>query len=346
MKNLKVVYPYNEILPKKKAHDLYIVHSCAALSQQGLDTTLLCGKGSQISSGHYPMASHVHFQCLPIVRKNNFLNLSWNRPFFSKTQAWIEACQPDVVLLSVPKQAAYHLKRRVPGVRYLYEVHQLRSLEGEPVEEERAMLRTCDHITVTTEALAKVLRSEPYALDVPITVIPLAVHAEPLPPPTDGPFTLAYVGQDYPGQGVDLLLRAAGDCPLKILGASRPDSRFLGFVPPAQIPEKLTDVHAFVAPFEAVGRMPYVAHTKLHEYAAWGRPIIAPDMPVVREHFVPGRGVVLFEPGSVDALKAAIAYTQTHLPRLQQEILTLRDTFSWQQRAKRLIPILENHITN
>ena len=67
-----------------------------------------------------------------------------------------------------------------------------------------------------------------------------------------------------------------------------PRAKFYGYCAPSQIEEIVRDSHAFVAPFELTGRMPFVAHTKLHEYSAWGRPFIAPDAPIVREHFSEG----------------------------------------------------------
>jgi glycosyltransferase involved in cell wall biosynthesis len=45
---------------------------------------------------------------------------------------------------------------------------------------------------------------------------------------------------------------------------------------------------------------------KLAEYAAMGRPIVAPDLPNIRDMFVPGREIFVFEPGGAGALAAAI----------------------------------------
>jgi len=50
------------------------------------------------------------------VRKNNPLGLSWNIPFFFCCQNQIRKKRPDYVFLSVRKQAAFHLLRKIRNV--------------------------------------------------------------------------------------------------------------------------------------------------------------------------------------------------------------------------------------
>lgn len=323
----RIIYPYNEILPRKKAHDAYVFHSCAAFKEAGVKAQLLCGRGSCGLSEHYGVAADVIE--LPIVRKNNFLNLSWNLPFFYASQRVIEREKPDFVLMSVFKQGAYHLERKVPGVKYVYEVHELSDRDHE-------MLARADLIVVTTEQLKKMLQVK---LDVPIEVIPLAVHAKPLPEKVKGEiFELYYVGATYREQGLELLLEAmerVRGVRLTIIGGSVATSnanvRCLGFHPPAVLQELVKEADCFVAPFLSVGRMPYVAHTKLYEYAHWGRPIIAPDLPIVHEHVE----AVMFEPDSAVALAAAIerAKSVSVLPKVE---------YTWHNRTTKYLRVLES----
>ena len=323
-----IVIPYNEILPTKKAHDVFCFQECAALSKE-FHVTLLCGKGSLADDAlfnHYKTTPFL-IKKLPIVRKNNPFNLSWNLPFFY-------ACQKNLkgtVILSVLKQAAYHLRKRKPGVRYLYEAHQLTNYEGHLSPLEQEVFDRADHILVTTKMLKECIKTK-----TPIDVIPLAVNRKKLPPiEKSDPFALTYVGQLYKGQGVEELLTAAKNVELRIIGGTseeierlrplNPKAKFYGFCPPAEIEAIVRDSHAFVAPFELTGRMPYVAHTKLHEYSAWGRPFIAPDAAVVREHFK--EGVIFFKKGE---LKQAIE-------RLLQNYCTYEmPSFSWEERVNQL----------
>ncbi len=368
---MRIIYPYNEILPKRKAHDVFVFHECGALAAHAnCDITLLVGQGSNqdlFSHYHVPKNEHFHIQPLFIVRKNNPLGLSWNLPFFFLCQRYIQRARPDVVICSVRGQAAYHLKRKIPGVQYVYEVHELayypNRSQSPLVQAERDMLAATDLITVTTESLKQILKAPPYSLANRIEVVPLAVLAEPLPPPHPvATLQLAYVGQLYAGQGLPTLLKALSQTEnvhLKVLGGNSTDITklrksaremgvegavtFLGFTPPYEIPSALQDVHAFVAPFENTGRMPYVAHTKLFEYAHWGRPIIAPDLPIVREHFP--SGVLLYEPNRPTALAACIRSLQKEPIRtqLQEEISAYQGRFSWPARAQAYAQLLKKN---
>lgn len=359
---MRIIYPYNEILPKKKAHDVFIFNECAALANLGWEITLLCGKGSEKKSlpEHYQIPQPLeNFRIEPhfIVRKNNPLNLSWNLPFFFSCQQAIRKKRPDYVFLSVRKQGEYHLSRKVPGVKYLYEVHELSYYPNtKPTPQchrEKEMLSRADLITVTTNALKEILENPPYSLKVPIHTVPLAVSHVPLPPPsTTHPFTLMYVGQLYEGQGVPLLLSALKhieNITLKIVGGTQQEIarltqiaknlriqnkvKFLGFIPPAKLPSIVKEAHAFVSPFENRGRMPYVAHTKLFEYATWGRPIIAPALPIVQEHFQ--RGALLFEPGNEASLANSILEMQKRHHQLQEEMPPFSKRFTWSSRTYR-----------
>lgn len=228
---MRLVYPYNEILPNRKAHDVFLFNECAALAHAKIDVTLLCGKGSLSFAElreHYWVNcfENFHLQTLPIARKNNPLGLSWNRVFFYFCQNYLRSTRPDAVILSVLKQGEYHLSRKIRGIDYLFEVHQLAyypTAPGSPSEvaREKKMLEKADQITVTTHALKEILLEPPYALKVPIVVVPLAVHATRLrPPPDRKPLTLIYVGQLYRDQGLLSLLRALSrvdDLQLKVI---------------------------------------------------------------------------------------------------------------------------------
>jgi len=362
---MQIIYPYNEILPKKKAHDVFIVHECAALADLDWEVILLIGKGSEKNTlfSHYQIApsTHLHIEPLFIVRKNNPFHISWNLPFFLMCQHQIRKIKPNWVILSVRKQATFHILRKVSGVRYVYEVHELCCYPTQPASAnyelrlEKVMLSRMDLIIVTTHALKDVLLQPPYSLKVPIEVIPLAVQTQPLPPPPPAdPLVLMYVGQLYSGQGLPSLLSALSgiqNIHLKILGGTPEEIfhlsklakelaisdsvEFLGFIPPNQLSAIVKEAHAFIAPFENIGRMPYVAHTKLFEYAEWGRPIIAPRLPIVEEHFHDGKGALLFEPGNVASLAGCIvALKQEPLrQKLQTEIASFSGRYSWQSRA-------------
>ena len=376
---MHIIYPYNEILPKRTAHDVYIFNNCVSLAKEGFQVELLCGVGSLNDRSiceHYHVASlsGMKTRHLPIVRKNNIFSISWNRVFLYFSQKVLKQEKPDVVILSVLKQGDYHFRRKIPGVRYIYEAHQLAWYPHMPlgakkkeVEIERSILSKADLVTVTTEALRKILLEAPYSLDVPVEVVPLAVNVSELPPPFPAVLgtlpTVMYVGQLYKGQGIESLLNAIGKAPtvrLEIVGGTEVEIKnlkayatilgvservfFHGFCSPSKLSSIVSHADAFVAPFEPEGRMPYVAHTKLLEYISWGRPVIAPDMPVVREHFPEGKGLMLFESGSTRGLSTRLTEIAQPLVRekLQKKSSENVGAFNWKARSKRYGEILES----
>lgn len=375
---MHIIYSYNEILPKKRAHDVYIARNCAALAAAGAEVTLICGAGSlppAALAAHYQLApaACLQWKTLPIVRKNFGLPFTWNALFFWATQRHICRARPDWVALSVLKQGVYHLGRKVPRVRYVYEVHELAWYPGQDpqapgvrrrLDAERRMLGQADAITVTTSALRDILQAPPYKLDVPVAVMPLAVDFAPLPPPPSlsGELHLMYVGQMYPGQGVDLLLRAIAHTEgvrLTLVGGKTDELaalqrlalelgiaqrvNFAGFTPPSELSSLVAEAHALVAPFSAAGRMPYVAHTKLLEYAAWQRPVVAPDLPVTREHFAPTGGWVPFIADDMASLVGAVQSLATE-GKLQSLYASCRQqrVLSWSERSQLYLDFLRS----
>ncbi|MCB1181036.1 MAG: glycosyltransferase family 4 protein [Chlamydiia bacterium] len=369
---MKIVVPYNEILPAHKAHDVYLFNFCHNLASSSHTVELLCGKGTpcfQTLCRHYDLSSSnaLQIKCLPIMRKNNLMGLSWNLPFFANSQRHLLKTKPDIVHFSVVKQAAYHLKKRIKGIHYIYEAHELALFAHRDISQEKRVLEQVDTIVVTTKALKEALLTTPYFIQRPIVVIPLAVNVQPLlPPKTTQPLTLGYIGQLYQGQGIETLLtalRKISPWRLEVIGGKKEEITyyqrlshklgienrviFHGFISPSEIPKYARNCHAFVAPFGGAGRMPYVAHTKLYEYARFGRPVVAPNFPVTREHFKEEYGVLFYTPESSESLSRSLQKLlhKSTLNRLQEEILFYQNCFTWAERCNLYHQLLDHRAT-
>jgi glycosyltransferase involved in cell wall biosynthesis len=418
---MQIAYLYNEKLPKKTAHDVYIWRNVYFLSQSGQDKlTASTLKLTYITGPSHPKATldmlqkhylpHQHSlpfenECaplpfwstfldrgqsqshhagsfewieLPLMRKSGPLRLSWNLPFFLRCQKWLEKTRPDWVMMSVYKQAHFHLQRKLPGVRYLFEVHDLAFYPGtsEPVDarkkaqiqQQKEVLEACDAITVTTHALKRALEREPYHIKKPIFIVPLASEMQPLPPisVSRAAVNLAYVGQLYPHQGLDELIQALSHVEglrLEILGGNKTDLErlkslvydlklnnrvvFHGFISPQALASKLYGIDALVAPFHPTAHMRHVAHTKLIDYGRWALPVIAPNLEITREevrshHF-------LFDaahyPQDLNSLIQVLKKVLDPKERLKAAEEIRHDLekhparFSWQERTDLLAPI-------
>jgi glycosyltransferase involved in cell wall biosynthesis len=88
--------------------------------------------------------------------------------------------------------------------------------------------------------------------------------------------------------------------------------------------------------------MPYASHQKLYEYLAARRPVVASDLPSVREDVVDGESALLVEPGSPQALTQAVTRL-LESPELAQRMAeagyALAERFTWRARAARLIEV-------
>ncbi|MBS0623784.1 MAG: glycosyltransferase [Verrucomicrobia bacterium] len=351
---MRITIPYNEILPTGKAHDRFLFREASELTKFGCEVRVMIGRGSQSQSAlcqYYGTSSPTYLHDLPIVRKNNPLGLSWNMPFFWATRHFLKKYPTDIVLMSVLKQAADLLKHRCPHTFYVYEAHELAYYPHQPLQKhfelEKYVLQHADLICVTTQQLKQILQDPPYQLTTPVAVIPLAVDAQPLPPPSaDLPPTVTYVGQLYKEQGMEELLQAMDKVPhisLRIIGGKPQDIArlnkhqanvsFEGFISPSHLQEAVMATHAFIAPFQLVGRMPYVAHTKLYDYQAWGRTIIAPDCEIVKEHLVSDSCLLYTDFSAL--VEALNRVGQTPLP---QSVLS-----PWDKRIHLFMTILEKH---
>jgi glycosyltransferase involved in cell wall biosynthesis len=175
------------------------------------------------------------------------------------------------------------------------------------------------------------------------------------------PFTVAYAGHLYPWKGVDLAIEAVAalsDTRGLIVGghAQEPDLArvkalaeqlfcsarvtFTGMVPPAEVASRLREADVLVLPnpSSAISRE-FTSPLKLFEYMAAGRPIVASDLPSLREVLTDGRNALLVEPGSAHALTAGIRRIKDDAAlgeRLAGQALEDVRNYTWARRAERL----------
>jgi len=150
---------------------------------------------------------------------------------------------------------------------------------------------------------------------------------EPVTIPAAGPVNVVYHGGTAPRFGVESLVRSIGllkdsmpDLSLRVYGSFQeaplaelaaevaPDNVEVAPepVPFRQIPEKLAECHLGVVPTLRDEFTELLLPVKLMEYAHMGLPVVASRLPVV-EHYFTDDEVLFYEPGSDDALAAAIA---------------------------------------
>jgi len=115
---------------------------------------------------------------------------------------------------------------------------------------------------------------------------------------------------------------------------------FTGLLPPAAVAARLrqADVLTLPNPASAISST-FTSPLKLFEYMASGRPIVASDLPALREVLRDGENALLVEPGSPQALTAGILRIKHDAAlgrRLAAQAMVDAGQFTWARRAGRL----------
>jgi len=178
---------------------------------------------------------------------------------------------------------------------------------------------------------------------------------------TKEPFTIGYAGHLYPWKGVELVVEAVAALPdtrgLIVGGHDKePDLArvkafaeqldcagritFTGLLAPPEVPARLAEADVLVLPNprSAISNA-FTSPLKLFEYMGSGRPIVASDLPSLREVLRDGENALLVEPGNPQALVAAIDRIKKDAAlggRLAAQALQDVQAFTWARRAEAL----------
>jgi glycosyltransferase involved in cell wall biosynthesis len=171
-----------------------------------------------------------------------------------------------------------------------------------------------------------------------------------------GPVVL-YTGRAIAGKGVDVLLDSAPilenvGAQVVIVGRVYEEQyvdqaralssvALVGFKPPAEVPDYLAAADILVLP--TTSGLPYAAYTsplKLFEYMASGRPIVASDLPVLREVLKDQVNALLFPPQDAGALADSVErlWNDEELRRrLADQAWADVQSYAWYERATRIL---------
>jgi glycosyltransferase involved in cell wall biosynthesis len=175
-------------------------------------------------------------------------------------------------------------------------------------------------------------------------------------------FTVGYTGHLYPGRGLDLILDLAGALPELdfLLVGGRPadveaarqqaahisNITFTGFVPNAELSRYQAAADVLIMPYsrQVAGSSggdiaPYLNPMKMFEYLASARPIVASDLPILREILDDYNAVIVPSqdaPAWADALRQ-LANDPARRAALAAAARHTAGQHTWEQRARRLL---------
>ena len=228
---------------------------------------------------------------------------------------------------------------------------------------ERRVWRGAEGYVTITGVHAAELR-EQFGARPRVAIAPSGVRLTGAPPDAparrSGAPVVAYAGHFYAWKGAAVLVEALallpdvrglfiGGLPGESDGArlrSRARDRglagrvtFTGLVPPAKVAGLLAGADVLVLPTVATPYARYTSPLKLFEYMAAGRPIVASDLPPLREVVDHGRTAFFVPPGDPEALAAgvrALLDDPAAAERMARAALDRVADYAWDRRAERL----------
>lgn len=235
-------------------------------------------------------------------------------------------------------------------------LHRLRRRDA------RVWARAAGYVTIT-RALADELTMRfgprPHVFAIPDGAPDGLLQRTPAPWPT-GPAVVGYAGHLYPWKGVDTLVRAialTADMRALIVGGHPGegdrarveqlardlgvDARvtITGHVPPAEVPHRLAAASILALPnVSSAISARYTSPLKLFEYLALGRPIVASDLPSIREVIGPDSAMLVpadDAPAWAGAF-ATLASDPIRAASLAAAARRLAPGYTWTARAARI----------
>jgi glycosyltransferase involved in cell wall biosynthesis len=227
---------------------------------------------------------------------------------------------------------------------------------------ERRVWRGADAYVTITRALAAELAAR-YGPRVRVFVVPdgAAATLEPDDSRESAPALAAYAGHLYPWKGVDIFLQAlarTSGMRALIVGGHPVEAdtlrvrrlidelaltgrvKMTGLVKPAAVRARLAPATMLVLPnTQSAMSERYTSPLKLFEYLGMRRPIIASDLPAIREVLRDGETALLVPPGDPAALAIAmerVAGDPALARRLAARAAALAPEYTWGRRAERL----------
>lgn len=178
------------------------------------------------------------------------------------------------------------------------------------------------------------------------------------------PWRVLYLGSLHHWKGVDVLIKTMTRLPegeLLVVGGN-PESirlhqdlamklglagrvRFPGFVAPGQRHRYWAEADICVLPLKPLSIASYfTSPLKLFEYMASGRPIVASDLPSMREILTPEKNALLVRPDDPEALAAGIRKLISD-PALAESLARQArsdvEAYTWDRRAEKIVQFIE-----
>ena len=367
---MKIAYLSNSIIPSRAANSIHVMKMCQAFALNGHEVVLFAlnkknEKERSVTNPHeyYGMKKKFLIKQMPCP---NFRGRDWIYSYSILLS--LKKMNPSLVYGRHLMACAHAARAKY---RVIYELHfpvWQRSSRDRALFEELITRSELVRLVVITKALMN-LCIDKWSLP-PEKILVAPDGADPvedessLPQWTARPQCLqvGYIGHLYEGRGIDLIISLSGlmeDVDFHIIGGTESDieywksqvSRsnifFHGYIPPNQIHKYRNSCDILIAPYqESVSVADRGGDTgsvmsplKIFEYMSSKKPIIASDMPAIREVLNPDNAV-LVRPDSIQDWMKAIERLKDSKERSRIAGVAYEDfrtRYTWKNRAQYVI---------
>jgi len=368
----KLIYISSSVIPSRMANSVHVMKMCAAFSRLGVHVTLVAkNDGASMESGvedvyeHYGVPRAFSVRSLPWVRWLKGRGYLYG--FLAAVYA--RACCPNLIYSRNLFGAYVATLLKLPLVLELHAPISPESFEGrlfKGVLKRKAFKR----VVVISQYLVEHLSADYDLTEGRVSLLHDASDVVPNSLKQEASsafgarFNVGYVGHLYAGRGVEIIVSLASRFPqvtFHIIGGMESDISNLkaktasmnnliihGFVSPNAAVALRQRCDVLLAPYQqkvAVAgggdTSKWMSPLKLFEYMATGNPIIASNLPALREVLEHRRNCLLCEPDEIEGWSDALALLLEH-ERLRSSLgeaarQEFESKYTWDARAKAVI---------
>jgi len=362
-----IIYIANIRLPTEKAHGIQIMKMCEAFAEQGLEVSLVVprrfNKIKEDPFDYYKIKQNFKIRKAPTIDLVKFGKIGFLVQLlsFAEFVAWTFLFKKDAIFYTRDELVAFYLNNL--GKKVVWEGHM-----GQTNWIVRFLIKRKVPMVMITNGLKDLYVSmgadpekiivSPDAVDIEQFSINLSKEEarKKLGLPTDKKIVL-YTGHLYSWKGADTAVQSAPGLPDNVImifvgGTAVDIERFeknygqnkkvmiIGKKPHEEMPFFMKSADILLLPNSAkedISRF-YTSPMKLFEYMTSGNPIIASDLPSLKE-ILNESNAYFFEPDNSESLAGVIKEVlnnYTEATNKAKRALELVQNFSWAERAKKI----------